>query len=85
MPSDNEADKELMGYFVIHAKTDCALFHVNHVRRMFELAGGDQPVFPAGRGSWFSIHYDVWKDEIDRAYAKAFTKEGTPDAKSSEA
>jgi len=35
---DNWTDKELMGYFVIHAKTDRALFHVDHVRRMFALA-----------------------------------------------
>ncbi len=82
MPSDNWTDKELMGYFVIHAKTDRALFHVDHIRRMFALAGVDVTL---NRGDFHAVHYVDFKVEIDRAYAKAFTKEGTPDAKSSEA
>ncbi len=83
MPSDNWTDKELMGYFVIHAKTDRALFHVDHVRRMLCLAEEGNTV-PLPDGGFVAIHYSDWKDEIDQAYAKAFTKEGT-DAKSSEA
>jgi len=75
-------DQELMGYFVIHAKTDRALFHVDHIRRMFALAGLDVTL---NRGDFHAVHYGDFKDEIDRAYAKAFMKEGTPNVENSEA
>jgi len=62
-------DKELMGYFVIHAKTERALFHVDDARRMFALAGWKATVMQDG---FITIHYNQWKEPIDLAYAAAF-------------
>jgi hypothetical protein len=32
------SDTELIGYFMIHSDTPLALFHVNHIRRLWQLA-----------------------------------------------
>ena len=67
---DNWTDKELMGYFVIHAKTDRALFHVDHVRRMFALAEETHGLPADG---FVAVPYCDWRDTIERALAAATT------------
>jgi Multiubiquitin len=44
-------DEELIGYCDLHSRTDRALFHRDHVRRMFELAGEPVPEIP----EWVSV------------------------------
>lgn len=33
------SDKEFIGYCQLHSKTPRALFHIKHIRRLYELAG----------------------------------------------
>jgi hypothetical protein len=61
-----ETDVELMRYFVIHAKTERALFHVDHVRRMMELAS-EKADLPAD--GFIAVHYCDWSETIQRALA----------------
>lgn len=40
-------DIELLGYADIHCETERALFHVDHIRRLFALAGEPEPPLPS--------------------------------------
>jgi len=50
-------DEELIGYCEIHCKTERALFHIDHIRRMWKLANEPEIKFPFGE--WFSMHEDM--------------------------
>lgn len=59
-------DNELIGYCNIHCETDLALFHKNHVRRMFELAGEPVPVNIDEQDFW-SVGPDLMRPLVKKA------------------
>lgn len=52
-------DEELPGYARIHCRTECALFHAGHLRRLYGLAGIPIPSVLLGSNGFFSVHEDV--------------------------
>jgi hypothetical protein len=58
-----ETDDELLGYASIHCRTERALFHRDHVRRLYKLARQEPPALP----EWVTMREDVADPLIKRA------------------
>lgn len=56
--SSSLTDEELPGYARIHCRTERALFHAGHLRRLFELAGMSIPSELVGSNGFFAVHED---------------------------
>jgi hypothetical protein len=57
-------DEDLLGYFEIHARTERALFHRDHVARLLELAGREsQPDMP----EWITARIDAVEPLVKEA------------------
>lgn len=56
-PAEEWSDEEFLGYVEIHSCTDRALFHRDHVLRLYKLAHVETP--DLGHGSWFALFQDV--------------------------
>jgi hypothetical protein len=52
-------DDELLGYAQLHSRTERALFHKGHVRRLLELAGRKVPDMLDQREFWSIDQYDM--------------------------
>ena len=72
-------DEDLFEYALIHSQTELALFHRDHVRRIWELAGckleedSDGPYFP----KFVSIDYETMKSIVADARERLKQKEPT--------
>lgn len=66
-------DAELPGYARIHCRTDRALFHAKHLRRLLELAKLPVPEFLLEDG-W----YAVFSDTVDPILDQIPQAQGTP-------
>ncbi len=54
-------DEELIGYCELHCTTERALFHVDHLDRMLELAGRPDGYVKTCKDwvtKWYSVHED---------------------------
>lgn len=60
-------DEEFLGYVEIHSRTELALFHIDHICRLYELAGITPPVL---RGSWYGAHSDFAQPLVDMAWSR---------------
>ena len=56
----------MIGYCDLHCRTERALFHREHVERMFRLAGAEPPEMPV----WVSVHLDVMGPLLKAARAR---------------
>lgn len=52
------SDADFLSYVSIHSETDRALFHVEHIYRLFMLACAPLPAL-GFHGQWYSMHSDV--------------------------
>jgi hypothetical protein len=59
-------DEELLGYAMIHSRTDLALFHRGHVKRLLELAGRPVPEMIDAREFW-SLDWEVVEPLVKEA------------------
>jgi hypothetical protein len=58
------SDEELIGYCALHCKTERALFHRDHVIRIFELAGQlPRGVIP----EWVVLHEEAMMPLVEKA------------------
>ncbi len=63
-------DEQLIGYCEEHCRTPLALFHRNHIRRMFVLADNKDLLkrFDALHApEWFSVHADAMEPLVQAA------------------
>jgi hypothetical protein len=63
-------DQELINYCDEHCRTPMALFHRNHIRRMFELADNKKLLrkFDAlDAPEWFSVHAEAMEPLVHAA------------------
>lgn len=59
-------DKELIGYAALHCRTDRALFSIDHLIRLHELAGVDLPQSVRHR-SFCSVYRDYMDPLLEKA------------------
>ena len=52
------SDKDLPGYAYHHCRTERALFHAAHLRRLLEMAGMPVPADLKNSNGFFSVHED---------------------------
>lgn len=64
-----QTDDELIAYAAIHCRTERALFHRDHVNRLFRL-GGREPVDGA---EWFAVHEDEMEPVLKAIKQRAVT------------
>lgn len=57
--SDGMTDEDLTGYARIHCRTERALFHASHIRRLLELAGRKIPAELLNSNGFYGVHEDV--------------------------
>ncbi|MDM7992965.1 MAG: hypothetical protein QUS11_06585 [Candidatus Fermentibacter sp.] len=58
-------DEELLGYAFIHCETELALFHRQHIIRLFALAGEECP--DLGFRSFWSVGPEIVKPLVEKA------------------
>lgn len=62
-------DEELINYTELHSQTERALFHRDHVARMYQLAGRAE--LPSNLPEWIGWHsYDGALDVVKEARAR---------------
>ena len=64
---DGMTDDDLIGYVELHCRTERALFHSKHIKRLFALAGEDVPNI----NGWYEMHADVADPLIAAARERA--------------
>lgn len=57
-------DEDLLGYALIHSQTDRALFHREHVKRIWTLAGR---AVPNDLPDFVSVYYDTMSTVVEEA------------------
>jgi hypothetical protein len=60
-------DDDLLGYALIHCETERALFSIDHVRRLYELAGEPDPGLPTTGVGFVSCGPDVVRPLVTAA------------------
>lgn len=60
-----ENDAEFLGYVSLHCLTERALFHREHILRLYKLAKVDPPKLT---GDWYTMREDVAAPLLRRAY-----------------
>lgn len=58
-------DVELLSYALIHCETDCALFHRDHITRLYALAGEECP--DLGMRSFWSVGPNIIRPLVKKA------------------
>lgn len=70
------SDEEFIGYCSLHSRTERALFHRDHVRRMAALAGDEALLERLSAGDapeWFSVNEYVVAPLVTQARARLGT------------